>query len=288
MREIALKAKGARALVDAGDGGRLASLVVGGAERLVTKTAGEERGSTMWGCFPMAPWCGRLANGELWWNGETLKMPANLGPHAIHGLLFGAEWEVAERAVDRTSMVRPLDHPSWTPGGIARQSWRLWPDRLEATGELVAGDHGMPAAWGWHPWFARPQEGDLLVRIEAARVLETLDDLIPTGRILAAKGDADLRSGPPLGARRLDHVYVDASSPAVVTWPDLALSIEFEPPLGTVVVFSPPGAVCVEPQSAWPDAFRLERAGAGGTGARRLRAGESLFARMTMRWRLVV
>ena len=67
-------------------------------------------------------------------------------------------------------------------------------------------------------------------------------------------------------------------------WSDLELVIEFEPPLASVVVFTPPGSVCIEPQTAWPDAPRLAGAGIDGTGLVELRPGATLAATMTWRW----
>lgn len=122
--------------------------------------------------------------------------------------------------------------------------------------------------------------------VRADEVLETVD-LIPTGRRLPVGGPADLRTGPFIGDRRLDHVYVDPASPAVVRWPDLELLVEFAPPLRTLVVHSRPGAVCVEPQTAWPNAPALVSAGVSGTGLAILGAGERLRSTMTLRWRPV-
>jgi galactose mutarotase-like enzyme len=69
-----------------------------------------------------------------------------------------------------------------------------------------------------------------------------------------------------------------------VRWPDLELRLEFEAPVVSVVVFSPPGSVCVEPATAWPDALRLSAAGSIGTGQALLPAGGSLAASTTWRW----
>jgi len=92
----------------------------------------------------------------------------------------------------------------------------------------------------------------------------------------------DLRSGPALGDRRLDHVYVHASGPAVVRWPDLELRIEFDRDLDTVVVHTPASGVCVEPQTMWPNAPLLAAGGVAGTGLRTLAPGEWL--RVQHRW----
>jgi galactose mutarotase-like enzyme len=139
----------------------------------------------------------------------------------------------------------------------------------------------MPAAMGWHPWFRR--DGEVRLRVAADGTLAT-QRMLPTGKVEPVVGRTDLRAGPRLGRRRLDHAYVDAASPAVLRWPDLELAIEFAPTPATVQVYTPPGAVCVEPQTAWPNALAAP-AGAGDlVGLRTLEAGEVLRAQLVLRW----
>jgi galactose mutarotase-like enzyme len=137
---------------------------------------------------------------------------------------------------------------------------------------------------GWHPWFVRTEEEDLSLCVAADEVLETLPDLIPTGGRLSVAGETDLRAGPLLGSRRLDHAYIGVRSPAVVAWPDLVLTIGFGPPVQSLVVYTPPTAVCVEPQTCWPDAATLCGRGIEGTGLVRLGPGETLRASTTWSW----
>jgi galactose mutarotase-like enzyme len=146
----------------------------------------------------------------------------------------------------------------------------------------IEDESAMPAAVGWHPWLRRGGSDPRLL-IDADAVLETRA-LIPTGRVLPLEGRVDLRTGPLLGPRRLDHTYVGARSPAIVTWPDLELRLEF---LGidTIVVFTPPGAFCVEPQTAWPNALGFaDGADRVRAGARTLGVGERLHAAFVIRW----
>ncbi|HEX8025738.1 MAG TPA: hypothetical protein VF484_06015, partial [Candidatus Limnocylindrales bacterium] len=75
-------------IVDPEHGGRLASLVVGGRERLIGPPDPAD-GSVRWGSFLMAPWPGRLASGRLRWRGRTIQLERTFGRHAIHGLVHG-------------------------------------------------------------------------------------------------------------------------------------------------------------------------------------------------------
>ena len=173
-----------------------------------------------------------------------------------------------------------FDPVEWPFGGRVRQRIRLAADHLELHAVITAGPRAMPAALGWHPWFRRTG-GEPRLRVDAAQVLET-QRMIPTGRTIAVAGPTDLRAGPRLGERRLDHTYVEPRSPVVVTWPDLELRVEFGRPIMALVVYTPPGGLCLEPQTAWPDALGAMTAASG---VRILEPGRTLRATMRLRWR---
>ncbi|MFI5199505.1 MAG: aldose 1-epimerase [Candidatus Limnocylindrales bacterium] len=280
---ISLAAAGTSALVDPAAGGRLASLVVAGRERLVTEPQADATlPSITWGSFLLAPWVGRLANGRLDWRGRSAELPRNLDGHAIHGAVFDRPWEVDGQDAGSVQLSSSIAADRWPFRGRIRQEISLGERSIRFMAEIEA-EEAMPAAIGWHPWFVRGPD-DLALTVEADRRLELGPGLIPTGPSRQVAGADDLRAGPLLGERRLDDVYVDVASPARVRWPDLDLRLEFGPPLISVVVFSPPGSACLEPASAWPDAVRLARAGVTGTGLVELDAGTSLVASMTWRW----
>ncbi|MGH2694086.1 MAG: hypothetical protein ACRDJJ_04645, partial [Actinomycetota bacterium] len=102
--------------------------------------------------------------------------------------------------------------------------------------------------------------------------------------LIPVTGDTDLRQGPALRDRRLDHIYAPARSPAIVAWPDLELRLDFDPPIETVVVYTPPHAACVEPQTAWPNAPTLHESGIDGTGLTTVAPGGTLEATTTWTW----
>lgn len=280
-----LRAGEAAVAIDLVRGGRLASLRVAGRELLVGPPDGADS-SIRWGCFLMAPWVGRLAGGRLSLGGTLVQLPRTHGRHAIHGLLWNRPWEVtaydAEASLVVATLACELPRAIWPPGGRVEHRLSLTPFSLTLDAALTAGGR-MPAALGWHPWFLR--RGDARLRLDAAATLETRD-MIPTGRVVPATGATDLRTGPWLGRRRLDHAYVDAGSPVEISWPDIALTVTFEPAPTTVVVYTPPPAVCVEPQTAWPDAPSRPVAEAERAGLRSLDAGETLCASMQLAWRV--
>jgi aldose 1-epimerase len=272
-----------RAAIDPDDGGRVASLVIAGRERLrVTPQTGMVEPALSWGSFLMAPFVGRLFEGALAWNDHVIAVPRNHGRHAIHGSVFDVPWRVIAQTANTVALVCEMDRARWPFRGRVFQRISLGPGvlALEAT---IEADEPMPAALGWHPWFARG-DGAVRVGVAADRVLQLTEDLIPTGELEAVDARTDLRDTPAIGSRKIDDVYTSVASPAELCWPDLRLEIEFGPSVGSVVVYNHPEAICVEPITAWPDAIRLTQAGRPDTGLVLLGAGERLTAWTRWNW----
>lgn len=290
MAMIELASGSARLAIDVERGGRIASWSIDGRELIVGPPDPDDR-SIRWGCFLMAPWAGRLADGQFRAeDGRQVQVPRTHGRHAIHGLLWDRPWTVHTATADRAGLTCGFGPDLWPPGGVVQHEIRVTGNRLDLSamitparksralaGELGAGR--MPAVVGWHPWFRRT--GDVSLQVDAHDVLET-DRMIPTGGTTPVAGRTDLRATSRLGRRRLDHAYVAARSPAVLRWPDFELSIEWEPSPATLVVHTPASSVCVEPQTAWPNAPALEGAALKHSGLRLLRAGETLRASMSV------
>jgi aldose 1-epimerase len=270
---IELEAGAARATIDPERGGRLASLAIDGREVLVGPWSDDDR-SIRWGAFLMAPWPGRLANSQFDWRGGTIALTPTHGRHAIHGLGWNRRWRVVARSRTTAELALDLTFAGWPMGATVRERISLAPDRVRLEAEIIARAR-MPAALGWHPWFARGDE-PVRLRVDADRVLETVG-MIPTGRELPAAARLDLRGGAVLGRRRLDHAYVGARSPAILDWPDLRLTLSFEPSPATVVVYTPAHAICVEPQTAHPNALATGE-------ATLLGAGDRLRSELVLAW----
>ena len=280
---VELRAGEAVATIAPSVGGRIVSLVIGGAERILPKTSARPAAPPIyWGCYPMVPWAGRLGDGRIPTDEGEVRIEPNLSASAIHGLGFERPWTALEQSATTVTMECELRGRGWPFGGSARQTLRLSGDALDL--ELAVGGYTRPgpAGLGWHPWFTRPPGGDLALTLDAHEVLALDRDLVPTGEVRAVSSREDLRAGPLLGDRRLDHVYVRAKGPAVLVWPDLELRLEFGGDLDTVVVHTPPEGVCVEPQTMWPNAPLLAARGVSDTGLRILEVGDHLSA--TERW----
>ncbi len=263
-----LSAPGVEAVIDLGAGGRLASFVVDGRELLVT--AGD--GPFAWGSFPMVPFAGRVRDGRFEFRGRRYELPANLPPHAIHGTVLDRRWALVDDHTVETEL-----GPPWPFRGRARQCFQLEAGRFTSRLELQA-DEPMPASIGWHPWFRRQpvpvgrvlapasHAGPLEIELEAGAMFRRDPAGIATGERIA----------PPPGP--WDDCFTDLRRPPVLRWPHfLELKIESDCP-AWVVYTVPDHALCVEPQTAPPDALNT------GTAAVVI-PGRPLTAEMTWTWR---
>jgi aldose 1-epimerase len=256
---LELAAPGVSAVVDLVAGGRLASLVVDGRELL--KTAGD--GPIAWGSFPMVPFAGRLRDGLLTFEGVEHRLPVGLPPHAIHGTVLERHWDLIGEATIGTDL-----GPDWPFRGRAIQRFELGSGSLTCRLELHA-DVPMPASIGWHPWFVRRPAGldsELELELDAGALYQ---------RDAAEIATRTMVSPPPPGP--WDDCFTDLRRPPVLRWPGfLELTIESACP-DWVVYTEPVDALCVEPQTAPPDALNIDRAV--------VEPGRPLVAEMTWRWR---
>lgn len=284
MKMIELGNGPVTALVDPVHGGRLASLVIRGRERLTTQPdARAALPAITWGAFPMVPWVGRLHAGHVEWNGTSFDVVRNLDGHAIHGTAFDRPWSVVtsdERSARMTCRIG--DGDGWPFAADVDHEVELGDDSIAFRMEIRAAT-AMPVAVGWHPWFRREDGEPIRVAVPSGQVLETSAGLIPTGAIVPVAGPTDLREMVEVGDRTLDHTYVEVSGPSRLSWEDLELTIQAEP-LASVVVHTTPTGVCIEPQTAWPDAIRLNGRGIE-TGLVTIPAGGTFQAASRWTWR---
>lgn len=240
-----LRAGAAVLRVDPQDGGRWTSLVVDGLELLSgAEVAGVPPGVRS-GCFVMAPFAGRVRDGALCFRGRTHQLPRDAPPHAIHGTVFDALWEVVAGDETRLELAVDLAAP-WPFAGTVRQELVLRPDRLESTLVLHATED-MPVTLGLHPWFPRrlARGGEVVLDVQGRQQYVLDADGLPTGAL------SDPRPGP------YDDCFRGTLSPPRLTWPG-ALELTMTSSADHWVVFDQhPDAFCVEPQTGPPDACAL-------------------------------
>src|SRR6185437_2753360 len=112
------------------------------------------------GCFPLVPYCNRIANGRFAWAGREHQLDLNFGdhPHSIHGIGWQRPWTVEQ--VDAAGTTLSFRH------NAAGDAVRSWPFSFDAwlTYRLTAGgltvtlsatnrhDGSAPLGLGLHPY----------------------------------------------------------------------------------------------------------------------------------------
>ncbi|MBI2777103.1 MAG: aldose 1-epimerase [Chloroflexi bacterium] len=263
---VTLEAGDVRLTIAPHEGGRLASLAIAGDEILVT---GSPAGPMYWGCYPMAPWAGRIRHGRFRFRGQEVQLPLGSPPHAIHGITYDRPWAVVD---DRTLATRL--GASWPFRGELVQQVTLLPGGLEVSLELRALD-AMPAVIGWHPWFRRSIAGvPVEISLEARAMLRRDAEGLPAGELVAPT------PGP------WDDAFTGVERAPRLTWPG-RVRLEMESTCRWWVAYTErPDAVCIEPQSGPPDAVNLAGRSSHGLdlGPAMLEPGETLRHTMTWRW----
>lgn len=240
--EVELAAGPATVAIDPEHGGRLSSLRVEGLELLVTAA----ESPLDWGCYPMAPFAGRIRQGRFRYAGREHQLDRNLPPHAIHGTVYDQPWKVEHAEPTDAVLVTDLGRGWPFPGRVVHRV-RVAEDAVELRLEVWAEDEPFPASCGWHPWWrrrlARGEPVDL--DLDAGAMWVRDDDGIPSGEL----------TDPPPGP--WDDCFTELAGPPVLRW-EGALELTVESTCMDVVVFDEPShAVCVEPQTGPPDALRL-------------------------------
>lgn len=220
-------------------GGRLARVAFGGVDWLVGHDA-HNAGTIAWGSFPMLPWAGRIRHGRFDFQGQHYQLPVDLGAHAIHGVGLGLSWRVEEQTSTYAELsLRLPEDTRWPFGGRACQRIEAGPRQLNLTLTLTAGSQAMPATFGWHPWFRKPDRFDFHPDAFYPRDVEGIAEL-PLRDPLPGPWDDCFVNREPV------RLYREGQC--------LQLSSDCD---HWVVYDEPTYATCVEPQSGPPDAFNL-------------------------------
>lgn len=200
-----------------------------------------------WGWYGMVPWAGRIRDGLIKDNsGKAYQLPTDLDPpHAEHGFGFVSEWT----QTDENSTELHLPFPF--VGAIASQSFHVIKNTLVWNLEYEPNGCELPAWVGFHPWFPMhlSRGGPARLDFQAQTMLVKGQDIIPTGEYSAP-------SAPPW-----NDTFTGLAGAPTVTWQGAA-GIRIEADVPWWVVYSEDSeGICVEPQTAPPDANNLGIAG---------------------------
>ena len=213
-----------------------------------------------------------------------MTLTPNLSGHAIHGHGFRTPWAVVD----------------WSPAeAVLEQRHRVgeWPWTYRATQRITLtaatltlelavtneSETTMPAGLGWHPYFPRTSQTTLTAHVTGLWLTDA--EILPVACV-APPPDRDPGRGLLVDQVALDNAFVGWDGQAIVAWPErrAKLRLAARGPLGTLVVYTPPGEsfFCVEPVSHITDAFNLAAAGRTDTGMLTLAPSESVRATLTL------
>ena len=225
--------------IDLEHGGRISSLKWQGFQFALPR-----RDDPMsWGWFGMVPWAGRIDRGLINdIDGTQYSLPTHWDPpHAEHGYGFHSAWS----ATSPKSWELLLPEP-YAPA-IAHQRIELEGNTLTWSLEYIAHGCTLPAWVGFHPWFPRSIDGKSEIKLlfSAEKMLIRGDDYLPTGEF------TEVPDGP------WDDAFTDVRAAPIIRWGDIAqIQISSSVPWWVVYTEDPLG-ICVEPQTAPPDAANL-------------------------------
>ena len=247
-------------------GGALAALRLGGVDVLRAMPLGALDPLEA-ACFPLVPYCNRIAEGAFAWQGNTVRMPHNFAPetNSLHGLGWQQSWDVAHADTFRCTLVhdhagigpqpwtRAIETWPWAYG--AQQRFRLGPRGLKITLDLTNRSAvPMPAGLGLHPYFRRA--ADTKVRFHSKGMVRVDARQIPFGDPAEPDTLADFARGDRLPRTLVDHTFTD--------WDG---TVEIADATGTITmraagapalhVYAPTdgSALCFEPVTHTPDAL---------------------------------
>jgi len=195
-----------------------------------------------WGWYSMAPWAGRIRDGKIKSiGGENFQLPTNwIPPFAIHGFGFVSSWQDLGRGRARLELPYPY------LGASIVQNVEVLDDAVRWILEYEANGCDLPAWLGFHPWFPRELDrgGQAELDFKPKKMFERIEGL-PSGKLITP-------SGPPW-----DDCFTEVEGNPTVTWEGAArLEIDSDAKFWVVYTEDSDG-ICVEPQTAPPDAANL-------------------------------
>jgi aldose 1-epimerase len=238
-------------------------------------------------CFPLVPFSNRIRDGRFGFRRHAVQLPLNQWPqpHAEHGHGWQAAWQVVARADDGLTLEYDHSAGAWPFPYRARQTIELTADKLSLTLAIEnRGPEAMPAGLGFHPYF--PRTNDCRLAAPVAAMWETDSEVMPT-TLVPPDPRLGRSEGLPVACVPLDNAFTGWARAATILWPERGarLLLTASPPLGFLVVYTPPGEpyFCAEPVSHCTDAFNLAAQGRGDTGMLVVEPGRGVSATVRLR-----
>ena len=214
-------------------------------------------------CFPLVPFCNRIADGRFTFSGHDVEIAPNLPgqAHPLHGFGWRARWDVLRTDAAGALLEHRRDAaPDWPWAYRAHQHFAL--DAKGITVRLMVENRSgesAPVGLGLHPYFRR--RDDVTVTFDAEAMLGIDAAFLPDGKAYRAEELAAWSEGAALPDVLVDHCFA--------RWGGLTTIAD---DLGTITlrgfgaphlhVFAPPGGseLCAEPVGHTPDALNRDPA----------------------------
>ncbi len=230
--------------------------------------------------FPLVPFSNRIRDGRFVFQGREVTLPLNFPPekHTIHGKGWRTPWTLVGLEEDTATIAFSHSPDDWPWPYTAEQTFTLGEGGMSIMMTVTnQGETPMPAGLGPHPYFVRTPQARITATVD--RMWLSGDDVMPTEPVAPPPG-RDPNAGIVPSEVAMDNIFTGWGHRVDIEWPEwrARLVMEAPPPLGHLVVFTPPGEeyFCVEPVSNMTDAFNLAAAGHDGTGMTVLGPDETL------------
>ena len=174
----------------------------------------------------LAPWPNRIGDGIYKVAGKTYTAPTNEGKRktALHGLIFGLNWEVTEQSDSTVTLEVNLPASDSYPTSLHfSATYQLSSEGLEIT--ITAQNQGdVPAPYGVsiHPYLIASSDSSVnewSLKLPSSKVLE-VDEvrLLPIALRDCSELNFEFQRSSMIGTRFIDHAFkVDEGKPRVIT-----------------------------------------------------------------------
>jgi len=214
----------------------------------------------------LSPFVCRMRKGSYHFNHKDWKVNKHyMGEHAIHGLVYDADYAIINSGNDETKAFVTLEHQYKGEDEGFPFPYRLrihW--QLESGNKLTVTTHvqnqgteAMPYTDGWHPYFTLGGKVDeCILQFDSNRQYEYDADLLPTGNLFA---DTRFENGSLLKGIELDNSFELRKNGSGCSLRNDRLQLQINPDENYPIlqVYIPPhrNSIAIENLSGAPDNF---------------------------------
>ncbi|NEN75976.1 hypothetical protein F9B74_06520 [Pelistega sp. NLN82] len=212
--------------------------------------------------FLMAPWAGRIQNGQFTYEGKHIHYPSKIKDfaHSMHGFARDMEWIVIDHCSHTAHLKLHYQKTQEWPFSFKIEQIYTLTDKGLSIQVMVenTGDTVMPFSMGYHPFFPCDSETRLYANVQKAWYSD--EELMPTHL-----GDHPLVHQLSQGFRVQDTpwdiILTGWDKQVFIQWADRQLRYEVSSPFDFLVLYNPRGKdwFCAEPFGNITDSFNLRQ-----------------------------